>query len=34
MYPDSKKLGLLARHHGLVSVHKQADAVDYYLDEK
>ena len=34
VYPDSKKVGLLARRQGMVSVHKQADAVDYYLDEK
>ena len=33
VYPDSKKIGVLARRHGMVSVHKQADAVDYYLDE-
>jgi len=34
VYPDSKKIGVLARRHGMVSVHKQGDAVDYYLDEK
>jgi uncharacterized cupin superfamily protein len=34
VYPDSKKVGVLARGHGIMSVHKQADAVDYYLDEK
>jgi uncharacterized cupin superfamily protein len=34
IYPDSKKVGVLARGHGIMSVHKQGDAVDYYLDEK
>ena len=34
VYPDSKKVGLLARGHGYMSVHRQGDAVDYYLDEK
>jgi uncharacterized cupin superfamily protein len=34
VYPDSKKVGLLARSHGMMSVHRQDDAVDYYEDEK
>jgi uncharacterized cupin superfamily protein len=34
VYPDSKKLGVLARGHGIMSVHRQDDAVDYYQDEK
>jgi uncharacterized cupin superfamily protein len=34
VYPDSKKVGVLARRHGVMSVHKQGDSVDYYLDEK
>jgi uncharacterized cupin superfamily protein len=34
VYPDSKKVGVLARRHGITSVHKQGDAVDYYQDEK
>jgi uncharacterized cupin superfamily protein len=34
VYPDSKKVGVLARRQGMMSVHKQGDAVDYYLDEK
>jgi len=34
VYPDSKKLGVLARRHGLVTVHRQDDAVDYYEGEQ
>ena len=34
IYPDSNKLGVLARAHGLVSVHRQGDAVDYYEGEE
>jgi uncharacterized cupin superfamily protein len=34
VYPDSKKVGILARGHGIMSVHRSDDAVDYYLDEK
>jgi uncharacterized cupin superfamily protein len=34
VYPDSKKLGVLSRRHGIVSVHRQGDAVDYYEGEK
>ena len=34
VYPDSKKVGVLARGHGIMSVHRQDDAVDYYQDEK
>ena len=34
VYPDSKKVGLLARSHGMMSVHRQDDAVDYYEGEK
>ena len=34
VYPDSKKIGLLARGHGMMSVHRQDDAVDYYEGEK
>ena len=34
VYPDSKKLGVLARAHGLASVHKQDTAVDYYEGEE
>jgi uncharacterized cupin superfamily protein len=34
VYPDSKKVGVLARRHGMMSIHKQTDSVDYYLDEK
>ena len=34
IYPDSKKIGVLARKHGLASVHKQDGAVDYYEGEE
>jgi uncharacterized cupin superfamily protein len=34
VYPDSKKVGLLGRRHGIMSVHRQDDAVDYYEGEK
>jgi uncharacterized cupin superfamily protein len=34
VYPDSKKVGVLSRRHGVVSVHRQGDAVDYYEGEK
>jgi uncharacterized cupin superfamily protein len=34
VYPDSKKIGVLGRSYGIISVHRQDDAVDYYLDEK
>jgi uncharacterized cupin superfamily protein len=34
VYPDSKKVGVLARRHGIMTVHRQADAVDYYEGEK
>jgi uncharacterized cupin superfamily protein len=34
VYPDSKKIGVLARTHGISSVHKQDAAVDYYEDEE
>jgi len=34
VYPDSKKVGLLARSHGMMSVHRQGDAVDYYEGEE
>jgi uncharacterized cupin superfamily protein len=34
VYPDSKKVGVLARRHGIMSVHRQGDAVDYYEGEK
>ncbi len=34
VYPDSKKIGVLARGHGLASVHKQDAAVDYYEGEE
>jgi len=34
IYPDSKKVGVLSRGYGIVSVHRQGDSVDYYLDEK
>jgi uncharacterized cupin superfamily protein len=33
VYPDSKKIGVLARSHNVVSVHKQDAAVDYYEGE-
>jgi len=34
VYPDSRKVGVLARGHGIMSVHRQDDAVDYYEGEK
>ena len=34
VYPDSRKVGVLARGHGIMSVHRQGDAVDYYDGEK
>ncbi|MCA1827037.1 MAG: cupin domain-containing protein [Myxococcales bacterium] len=34
VYPDSKKVGVLARSQNLASVHKQDDAVDYYEGEE
>jgi hypothetical protein len=34
VYPDSKKVGVLSRAHGMSSVHRQGDAVDYYEGEK
>jgi uncharacterized cupin superfamily protein len=34
VYPDSKKLGVLARSQNLASVHKQDAAVDYYEGEE
>ena len=34
VYPDSKKIGVLARTHGISSVHKQDAAVDYYEGEE
>ena len=34
VYPDSNKVGVLARGHGIMSVHRQGDGVDYYLDEE
>jgi len=34
VYPDSKKIGVLARSHNLASVHKQDGAVDYYEGEE
>jgi uncharacterized cupin superfamily protein len=34
VYPDSKKIGVLARSQGLASVHKQDTAVDYYEGEE
>ena len=34
VYPDSKKVGVLARSHGIMSVHKQEQSVDYYEGEK
>jgi uncharacterized cupin superfamily protein len=34
VYPDSKKVGFLARSLGLASVHKQDATVDYYEDEE
>jgi len=33
VYPDSKKVGVLGRSHGIMSVHRQDDAVDYYEGE-
>jgi uncharacterized cupin superfamily protein len=33
VYPDSKKIGVLARSQGVASVHKQDAAVDYYEGE-
>ena len=33
VYPDSKKIGVLARTHGIASVHKQDATVDYYEGE-
>ena len=34
VYPDSKKVGVLARSHGIMSVHRQDQSVDYYEGEK
>ncbi|HEY5677991.1 MAG TPA: cupin domain-containing protein, partial [Myxococcales bacterium] len=34
VYPDSKKIGVLSRTHGLTSVHRQDASVDYYEGEK
>jgi uncharacterized cupin superfamily protein len=34
VYPDSKKIGVLSRTHGLTSVHRQDASVDYYEDEE
>jgi uncharacterized cupin superfamily protein len=34
VYPDSKKLGVLARRYGIVAVHREGDAVDYYEGEE
>jgi uncharacterized cupin superfamily protein len=34
VYPDSKKVGVLARRYGIMSVHRQGEAVDYYDGEK
>jgi uncharacterized cupin superfamily protein len=34
VYPDSKKVGMLARSQGLASVHRQDAAVDYYEGEE
>jgi uncharacterized cupin superfamily protein len=34
VYPDSKKIGFIARSFGMASVHKEDTAVDYYEDEK
>jgi uncharacterized cupin superfamily protein len=34
VYPDSKKVGFLARGQGFASVHKEETAVDYYEGEE
>jgi len=34
VYPESKKVGVLARGHGIMSVHRRDDAVDYYEGEE
>jgi uncharacterized cupin superfamily protein len=34
VYPESKKVGVLARGHGIMSIHRQGDAVDYYEGEE
>jgi uncharacterized cupin superfamily protein len=34
VYPDSKKIGVLARTHGITSVHRQDTSVDYYEGEE
>jgi uncharacterized cupin superfamily protein len=34
VYPDSKKIGVLARTHGITSVHRQDASVDYYEGEE
>jgi uncharacterized cupin superfamily protein len=34
VYPDSKKIGFLARGRGIYSVHKEESAVDYYEGEE
>jgi len=34
VYPDSKKVGFLARGQGLASVYKEETAVDYYEGEE
>jgi uncharacterized cupin superfamily protein len=34
VYPDSDKVGVLARGHGVMSVHRRGDGVDYYEGEE
>jgi uncharacterized cupin superfamily protein len=34
VYPDSRKIGVLSRTHGITSVHRQDATVDYYEDEE
>jgi len=34
VYPDSGKIGVLARAHGIISVHKRGDSVDYWEGEE
>jgi uncharacterized cupin superfamily protein len=34
VYPDSKKMGVLSRSHGITAVHRERDTVDYYEGEE
>ena len=34
VYPDSKKIGVLSRSHGITSLHRQDATADYYEGEE